>query len=169
MLPKGMSKADLEARRLAAVTMVKDGLSRRDVARRLECAASSVVRWTQEFEAGGREAIRAVSEVGKQRPAFLDDSDRTRLTAILLAGPIASGFTTELWTLSRIRIVIEREFGVTYSVGHLHRVVTALGFSSQKPERQAREEDPEALKNFRNRTWKRLKRRPSARDGRSSS
>jgi hypothetical protein len=47
-------------------------------------------------------------------------------------------------------IVVAREFGVTYSVGHLHRVVTALGFSSQKPERRAREQDPEAVKDFRN-------------------
>jgi transposase len=169
MRPKGMTKTDLEARRLAAVTMVEAGISRREVARRLGCAPSSVIRWTQQFDEGGRDAIRAIPEEGKQHASYLDDADREKLRALLIAGPRAAGFATDLWSLSRIRLVVEREFGVTYSIGHLHRIVVGLGFSSQKPERRAREQDPAAVRNFRNRTWKRLKKRPNAKAGRSSS
>ena len=126
MRPKGMTKADLEARRLAAVTMVQAGMSRREVARRLDCAASSVVRWTQEFASGGRDAIRAIPEKGKQHGAYIDDDDRAKLAELIVRGPRAAGFSTDLWSLSRIRILVERELGVTYSVGHLHRVMASL-------------------------------------------
>jgi len=169
MRPKGMTKADLEARRLAAVTMVDSGMSCHEVARHLGCAPSSVIRWRQNFLEGGRDAIRAIPEEGKQHSAYLDDADRAKLTALIVAGPKAAGFSTELWSLSRIRILVEREFGVTYSVGHLHRIMAGLGFSAQKPEKRAREQDPEAVKSFRDLTWKRLKKRPGAKDGPSSS
>ena len=169
MRPKGMSKLDLEARRLAAVKMVEAGMSRREVARRLDCAASSVVRWTQKFEAGGRESLRAVPEVGKQQPSYLGKEDLARLARLIVAGPTSAGFSTELWSLSRIRVLIEREFGITYSVSHVHRIMLDLGFTAQKPERRAREQDPAAVRNFRSRTWRRLKKRPNGKVERSSS
>ena len=75
MRPKGMTKLDLEARRLAAVTMVESGMSKREVARRLKCAPSAVVLWTKAFDAGGRKALAAIPEQGKQQPSYLDDDD----------------------------------------------------------------------------------------------
>jgi transposase len=169
MRPKGMTKLELEARRLAAVKMVESGMAKREVARRLECAPSAVMKWTKMYAEGGRAALTAIPEEGKQQPAYLDDADRKRLEEFLLAGPLAAGFRTELWTLSRIRDLIEREFGVRYSVGHVFKIVTGLGFTSQKPEKRAREQDPEKVRDFRNRTWARLKKSPNAKAGRSSS
>lgn len=169
MRPKGMSKLDLEARRLAAVKMVEAGIAKREVARRLECAPSAVMKWTKAFAEGGRAALASVPEAGKRQPAYLDADDLKRLEGLILAGARASGFSTELWSLARIREVIEREFGVTYSISNVHRVVIALGFTAQKPERRAREQDPAQVKNFRNRIWRRLKKRPVDKAGPSSS
>ena len=112
MRPKGMTKADLEARRLAAVTMVDAGMSCHEVARRLGCAPSSVIRWRQSFVEGGRDAIRAIPEEGKQHSAYLDDTDRARLAALIVAGPRAAGFSTDLWSLSRIRVLVPPASGL---------------------------------------------------------
>lgn len=153
---------DLEARRLAAVKMVEAGISKREVARRLECAPSAVMKWTKAYDEGGRAALASVPEKGKLQPAYLDDDDRQRLEQLILAGAMAAGFSNDLWTLARIRELIEREFGVEYSVGHVYRIVVGLGFTAQKPERRAREQDPALVKAFRGRTWRRLKKRPNA-------
>jgi len=142
MRPKGMTKADLEATSPRGGDDGGRGMSCHEVARRLGCAPSSVIRWRQNFVEGGRDAIRAIPEEGKQHGAYLDDDDRAKLAALIVRGPRAAGFSTDLWSLSRIRILVEREFGVTYSVGHLHRIMASIGFSAQKPEKRAREQDP---------------------------
>ncbi|TMD98036.1 MAG: winged helix-turn-helix domain-containing protein [Chloroflexi bacterium] len=46
-----------------------------------------------------------------------------RRRAVLLQGARASGYSTEVWTLQRVREVITRTAGVTYSEGHVWRVL----------------------------------------------
>uniref|UniRef100_UPI0020296595 helix-turn-helix domain-containing protein n=1 Tax=Caballeronia sp. AAUFL_F1_KS47 TaxID=2921771 RepID=UPI0020296595 len=65
-------------------------------------------------------------------------------------GPLAHGFGTELWTLKRVRALIERLYGITFSEVHVWRLLGAMGFSSQKPERRAIERNEQAVL-----TWKR--------------
>lgn len=76
---------------------------------------------------------------------------------MLLAGPQAAGFDTDLWTLKRVREVIRRRFGVQFSEVHVWRLLGKLGFSSQKPERQAKERDEAAIARWKKRTWPALK------------
>ena len=44
---------------------------------------------------------------------------RARLLKLLLKGAAAHGFSTDLWTLSRVAQVITRTFGVTYHPAHV--------------------------------------------------
>jgi transposase len=48
----------------------------------------------------------------------------------LLEGATAHGFATPPWTLKRVRLLIEREFGVRYSEVHVWRLLGQLGFSN---------------------------------------
>jgi transposase len=66
--------------------------------------------------------------------------------------PTAHGFATPLWTLKRVRLWIEREFGVRYSEVHVWRLLGQLGLSNQKPDRRALEREPVAIENWRKRT-----------------
>jgi transposase len=40
-----------------------------------------------------------------------------------MEGPTAHGFGTPLWTVKRVRVFIEREFGVRYSDAHVWRLL----------------------------------------------
>jgi transposase len=80
----------------------------------------------------------------------------------LLEGPTAHRFATPLWTLKRVRLLIEREFGVRYSEVHVWRLLGQLGFSNQKPDRRALERDEAAIEHWRKRTWPALKKTPLA-------
>ena len=56
-------------------------------------------------------------------------------------GAVAAGFATERWTLGRIAVLIEREFGVHYHPRYLERPLKAHGFSVQRPATRVRERD----------------------------
>jgi len=59
--------------------------------------------------------------------------------------------------------VIRRRFRVHYAPGHVWSVLVKLGWSSQKPERQARERDENAIERWRRQDWPRIKKRSAAR------
>ena len=157
MRPKG-TKEELEARRRLAVALRKKGLTTRQVAEQIGCVPSSVTRWTQAFTEKGPSGLDPLPQ-GGSRPK-LTEAQRKTLVSLLTQGARKAGFSTELWTLPRIQQVILREFGVQYHVGHLSRVMHDLGFSPQKPERRAREQDEKAVEKFRIQTWARVKKMP---------
>ncbi len=75
--------------------------------------------------------------------------------------PTLHGFGTELWTLRRVGVVIERRFGAVYGTTQIWRILGTLGFSVQKPEKRAIERDEGAVKFWKTRTWPALKKKPS--------
>jgi transposase len=87
----------------------------------------------------------------------LSDKQKERLVRILLKGPCAAGFETDLWTCSRVAKVIQNTFGVRYHPDHVWKILKSLGWSCQKPERRARERDEEAIAGWRREIWPELK------------
>ena len=154
MRPHG-SKQELEVRRRTAVMLRQQGMTVRTVADRVGSVPSSVVRWTQAFERGGERGLDSKPQAGGK--ARLTASQKDRLRRYLLAGPSKFGWTTELWTLSRVAKVIFEKFGVRYHVSHVHRILRVMGFSAQKPARLARERNDQAVAEFRAKRWPAIK------------
>ena len=113
------------------------------------------------LESEGIDALRDMSKGG--RPARLGAEELGRVQIALLEGPTAHGFGTPLWTIKRVRLLIERQFGVRYSKVHVWRLLGQLGFSSQKPERRALERDDVAVEHWKKSTWPGLKKKPGER------
>ncbi len=122
-------------------------------------ARQTVYTWKGLLGEGGIDALRTMG--GRGRPAQLDTRQLEALRRSLLSRPTAHGFSTELWTLKRVRLLIDRLFGVSYSEVHVWRILGALGFSNQKPERRARERDDAAVARFKRKTWPALKKKPA--------
>ena len=160
---KAKSKLD-EAikRRVRAGRLLLAGKSPAEVARAVGAPRQTVYRWREVLEAGGIEALRDMSKGG--RPARLGAGELSRLYVMLLEGAAAHGFATPLWTLKRVRLVIEREFAVRYSEVHVWRLLGQLGLSNQKPDRRALERDAAAIEHWRRRTWPVLKKTPLAKE-----
>ena len=149
----------LEARRQRAMALVREGLSLNAVARRIGCAPSSVMRWLRAFKKDRRNGLKVRRSSG--RPPRLSTRQQQLLLRQLLRGPMAHGYPTELWTTQRIAQVIERRYGVRYHRNHVSRLLHALGWSPQKPERRARERDEAAIARWKNNVWPRVKKTPS--------
>ena len=165
MRPKGSAEA-LETRRLIAGRLLLEGKGVREVSRLTSAASSSVTRWKKELGQGGLEALKAKPHPG--RPPRLTPQQKQELEEILLKGAGAAGFPTDLWSLARVAEVIEREFGVKYHPGHVWRILRGMGWSCQKPERRARERDEEAIRQWREKKWVQVKKKPATTAGASS-
>lgn len=160
------TKNKLEAaakHRARAGRLLLSGKTPPEVAQLIGAPRQTVYRWRAVLESQGLDALRYMSKGG--RPARLGAEELSRLQVALLEGPTAHGFGTPLWTLKRVRLFIERQFGVRYSDVHVWRLLGQLGFSSQKPERRALERDDVAIEHWKKRTWPGLKKKPAARDG----
>ena len=93
------------------------------------------------------------------RKPRLGPEQTQRLVAALLEGPSAHGYKTQLWTLPRVAGLIEELTGVRYHPGHVWRVMGALGFSCQRPERRAIERDEAAIQHWKRVKWPALKKK----------
>jgi putative transposase len=82
---------------------------------------------------------------------------------------VAAGFASERWTLKRIAVLIEREFGVHYHPRYLERPLKAHGFSVQRPATRAKERDELVIAVWPKREWVALKKRRSGSTARFSS
>src|SRR5437764_9029930 len=104
MRPKG-GAAVLEARRRRALALLKDEVSLHEVARRVGCAPSSVMRWRDAVAEYGAKGLDVHASPG--RPPKLTAAQQRRLVKALIAGPLAAGYATDLWTTPRIAELIQ--------------------------------------------------------------
>ena len=134
------SPEELERRRMRAMRLLREDRPPVEVARMVGIdRRRNVRRWKAAYRKRGEEALRAKPAPG--RPPKLDVEARKRLERALLEGARAAGFPTELWTCPRVAELIERRFGVRYHVDHIGRLLRALGWTPEKPERRALERD----------------------------
>ncbi|MBN8473327.1 winged helix-turn-helix domain-containing protein [Sulfuritalea sp.] len=142
------------------------GMSKSEVARELGVARQTVATWEQKLAEGGKESLKR-GDLG--RPRQLDTEQERELGKVLMAGALAAGYPTELWTLPRIGKVITKQFGVEYSTGHLWHLLRRLGFSCQKPEKRAIQRNEAEIVRWKRHGWPGLKKKPSEKAAPSSS
>ena len=166
--PTHLTSEQMEERRLAGATLLRQGrLSQAEIARKLAVSRASVCRWAATLAQEGLHGLEARPIPG-QLPR-LDEKAWTRLGRLLDRGAIAAGFATERWTLKRIAVVIEREFGISYHPRYLERPLKAHGFSVQRPATRAKERDELVIAVWPKRDWVALKKRRAGSTARSSS
>lgn len=158
MATKGLDEA--AKKRLRAGRMLLAGGKPAEIAATVGVARQTVYTWKALLDKGGIDALRAVPAPG--RPARLSERELADLRRVLLQSPTEHGFGTELWTLKRVGALIQRRYGVEYGLPQIWRILGALGFSPQKPDRRAIERDESAVRRWKRGTWPALKKKPNA-------
>ena len=158
--------SELQRRRLKAGRLLLKGVAQAEVARRVGVSRPTVFGWKQRLEQGG---LAGLNNGVRGRPARLDAQMREQLAQALLAGARSHGYATELWTLPRIAKLIEEQFEFTYSTSQVSRLLAAMGWSCQRPEKRALQRDEKAIRQWKAKRWPALKKTPPPRDEPSSS
>jgi transposase len=140
--------------------MFDKGLSAPEVARRLGVARQVVYRWLETWQGGGTAALASKGPAGPK--AKIAPIQTEQVVKALLEGPAAHGYKTQLWTLPRVAALIEELTGVRYHPGHVWRLLGALGFSCQRPQRRALERDERAIRQWKRGPWLTIKKKRAA-------
>jgi transposase len=162
-------RADRQVRRERAAELFAQGRSQAEVARELDVSRQSASRWHAGWQADGTAGLRTRGPTG--RHPKVPDSALEAIEQALLEGALAHGFATDMWTLDRIAVVIQGLTGVGLSNPSVWRLLRGrLGWSVQRPARQAKERDEEAIQHWVAHEWPRIKKGPAQnRPGLSSS
>lgn len=151
----------LERRRKQAARLFAKGETvLASVARQLKVTRQSVFRWYQQWRRGGTVALKAAGRAG--RKPRLSCNQLRKAEAALMKGARHHGFSADLWTLPRVATVVERVTGVRYHPGHVWKILGAMHWTVQKPERQAKERDEAKVQYWKDVRWPEIKKTLSA-------
>jgi transposase len=116
--------------------LVEDGEPPGVVARILGVARSSLRRWRRL----ARQPDGLTSKPNLGPKPRLSDQQLATLEALLDQGAVAHGWPNHLWTSKRVAALIQRQFGIRYHPAHVYRLLNSrLDWTSQKPQKHARE------------------------------
>jgi transposase len=79
------------------------------------------------------------------------------LESLLKEGAVTHGWPNQLWTCKRVAVMIKRHFGVEYHPAHVYRLlVQRLHWTSQKPQKRARERNLKEVERWIADEWPRI-------------
>ncbi len=167
--PRGVKRdfVALEARRLRAARMFRQGESQAEIARVLGVHRQTVHRWSKQVKQEGRDALKKAGRAG--RKPRLSTADLQRIAQGLRRGPEVLGYETSLWTAPRVADLIERVCGIRYHPGHVWKILRQIGWSCQQPAGRALERNEPAIRRWKKQRWPELKKKPKKRGEPSSS
>ena len=144
-----------QGRRLLALAAVYDGMSRAEAAKIGGMDRQTLRDWVHRFNAEGVDGLKDRQRTG--RKPLLDGEQRAKLDELVDTPPDPVKDGVVRWRCLDLKTLIRRRFGVDYHVDHIGRLLHALGWSPQKPERRARERDEEAIRSWIKTVWPRVK------------
>lgn len=152
-------RGEMELRRQRGLSMLAEGMSQSEIAREIGVTPQAVSKWSAAFRLGGKKALASKGKPG--RKTGLTSAEAKRVEAALVKGPMKHGYRNDLWTLRRIAGVIAQVTGRSApSTTRTWVLLREMGWSCQRPAKRARQQNAEAVAEFREKTWTRVKKTP---------
>jgi len=107
-------------KRLMIALAYNDGVPVETLSERYGIARSTVYFWLDRFE-GGSIAGAIYDDHRSGRPPSLDEREREHLNRVLQRRPEDVGFEQTFWTPELVQEYVQREYDVSYSLGHIRR------------------------------------------------
>src|SRR3954465_2316943 len=134
------------ARRMLALALVLDGMSREEAARAAGTDRQTLRDRVHRYNAEGVEGLRDRPRPG--RPCALDEGRQAALKGLILRGPKLERDGCVAWRARDLRGLVERRFGVRYSESGVRRLLRGLALLWQKARPVHPEADPKAQERF---------------------
>ena len=152
---RGLSDEVLEALRLRALPGCELGFTETEVADLLGVCRETVCHWWSAYAGGGADALpgeRTGRPLGSGR--LLTDKQALHLQGLLRThSPEERGIPAPLGNRRAVRDLIRQECGVTLAVRTVGLYLRRWGFTAKRPRRQARDQDPEEVREWLEETY----------------
>lgn len=129
--------------RLRAVALALQGHEAPRIARQLGRSRRFVQRWSYAYRDGGIAAIQAIRQKGQ--PLKLPAEREAEFKARILAGPGAADGDVCTLRAHDAQRILQQEFGVTYTLSGVFKLLHRLGFSYLQPRPVHRKNNPQAM------------------------
>ena len=126
--------------RLHVVLPVLRGASSYDAARLYGDSPRAIEYWVQRLLTGGLAGLGEGDHPG--RPGRLSPTDQERLRTEIRRSPRELGYDQNLWDGLLLSHHLEQDYAISLSVRQCQRLFHQMGFTLQRPRRQAHEADP---------------------------
>jgi len=162
-MPTKLKRHEYIGLRKRCIEMHKEGIANARIAKALGRAPSWVSTTIQKYRKEGIVALEGKKPPGA--PPKINPHQVKQLIAELEKGPPAHGFSGELWTRKRINIVIQRMFGKSYDESQIGRILKKAKWSRQKPQRKARQQRAQEVKQWKQEGLPAIKKKPATKSG----
>jgi len=152
MRPYGKSE-QLAKRRKGALDLLESGKRVKEVAKVIGVTERSVRYWQKEV----KEPKDKSDTRRPGHPSHLSDVQLEKLKQELLRGAYEQGYAEDYWTLDRIARLIWDKFRVRYHSGSVWYIMKRIGWSNQRPQRQALQRDDKTIQHWKKYTLPRIK------------
>src|SRR5512147_2594781 len=162
-LPDARQLSDevLEALRLRAVHGCELGFTEADVADLLGIARETVSRWWSAYVQQGSDALpgdRTGRPVGTGRTLSNEQAEHIQ-DLIDHNSPEKLGVPSPLWSRRAVQDLIRKEYGIFMPVRTVGEYLKRWGYTTKKPRRHARDQNPEEVNKWLNETYPKLARK----------
>jgi transposase len=167
-LPDARQLSDdvLEALRLRALHGRERGYTEADLADLLGVSRETVCRWWSAYTAHGLGALpheRTGRPLGSGR--FLADEQARHVQRLLdEKNPEDLGIPAPLWNRRAVRDLIDQECGVRLAVRTVGQYLKRWGYTSKRPSRRAKKQDPEEIQQWLEETYPAIEKRATEED-----
>jgi transposase len=168
LLPDARELSDdvLEALRLRALHGCELGFTETEMADILGVCRETVCRWWSAYAQEGLDALphkRTGRPLGSGRA--LSDEQADHIQGLLLThSPEELGIAAPLWTRRAVGDLIRQEFGITLATRTVGLYLERWGFTAKRPGRQARDQDPEEVRQWLDETYPAIEERAEEED-----
>jgi transposase len=152
MRPYGKSE-QLAKRRTRALKLLESGKLVKEVAKAIGVTERSIRYWQAEAQnPKDRSNIRPPGH-----PSHLTAEQLKALEKELSKGAYEQGYAEDYWTLDRIARLIWDKFRVRYHPSSVWHIMKRIGWSNQRPQRQAQQRDDDKVRRWKRYVWPRIK------------
>jgi transposase len=152
-----------EEERIQAVQLIESGRKIDEVVEIMGVGRTSVLEWWRKYREGGLGALSTKFASG--RPTALTDRQMLELRAIIIGvDPRQLSFGLALWTRGMVSDLIWQRFKVKVSSVTVGRILKKLGMSPQRPLYRAYQQDPEKVKEWKQKTYPEIRKRATERN-----
>jgi transposase len=140
-------QSDYEALRRRCVELSQADWQQLAIAQAFGLTQPWVSRTLKKYREQGVGALQEGKRTGA--PTRLSVEQLGQLVTELHKGAEHHGFSGAVWTRPRINEVVKKLFGVSYDPSQIGRILKRVGWSRQKPQRKASQQNPQAVAHWR--------------------
>jgi len=152
---RSISRETLEYLRARSVRLWKKGKNIEDISDFCGVHYTVIYKWVRIYKQKGSIGLKRRKAKGAEPK--LNKEDKTRIISWLRKPAMEFGFETPLWDCKRIQTIIKRKLNKSISVSNLWETLRRWNLTPQKPEKEALEKNPIAVKKWIEKEWPKIR------------